>query len=354
MIQIVSVKFRTAGKHYDFLCDDLSLSIHDQVIVETDRGLSLGTVTTEPRECEPQRAPEKLKNVLRLATADDIAMAAESESKEKEAFDFCLKRIQVRRMEMKLVRAEYLFDSSKIIFYFTADGRVDFRDLVKDLAQQFRTRIEMRQIGVRDEAKITGGIGICGRALCCCSFLINFAPVSVKMAKEQNLALNPSKISGQCGRLLCCLNYEYETYREYRRELPKCGRRVRVGGHEGTVVAQNVLARRVTIRREDNTSVEVPVDQLEVLEKLTEKPSASTKSIAPRPRNRQTGRQTDRGYKQTDQQAPAAHDTEERTSDHPSGQKADLKESLPAARKKSRRRPRRRPANSKPSGDKNG
>ncbi len=353
MIRIVSVKFRTAGKHYDFLCDGLSLSVHDQVIVETDRGLALGTVTTAPRECESDRAPDKLKSVLRLATPEDIALADASESKEKEAFEFCLKRIQVRRMEMKLVRAEYLFDASKIIFYFTADGRVDFRDLVKDLAQHFRTRIEMRQIGVRDEAKITGGIGICGRTLCCCSFLVNFAPVSVKMAKEQNLALNPSKISGQCGRLLCCLNYEYETYREYRKELPKCGLRVVVDGHEGTVVSQNVLSRRVTVRREDNSTVEVPVDQLKVLEKPSEKPSTPARSTASRPRNLQTGRQTDRDSKPASRKAPAGHAAEEKASDHPSGQKADFKGSLPA-RKKSRRRPRRRPANSKPSGDENG
>jgi hypothetical protein len=166
-------------------------------------------------------------------------------------------------MDMKLVRAEYIFDGSKIIFYFTADGRVDFRELVKDLAHHFHTRIEMRQIGVRDEAKLTGGIGICGRELCCCTFLTEFTPVSVKMAKEQGLALNPNKISGQCGRLLCCLSYEFETYCSMKKCLPKCGRKVQVEGGEGEIVDQNVLAQTVTVRLGDGKKMEVPADQLE-------------------------------------------------------------------------------------------
>jgi hypothetical protein len=166
-------------------------------------------------------------------------------------------------MEMKLVRAEYLFDGSKIIFYFTADGRVDFRELVKDLAHHFHTRIEMRQIGVRDEAKMIGGIGICGRELCCCTFLTEFAPVSVKMAKEQGLALNPNKISGQCGRLLCCLGYEFETYCGMRKNLPKCGRKVAIEGKEGEVVDQKILAQKVTLRMEDGKYLEVTAEQVE-------------------------------------------------------------------------------------------
>jgi cell fate regulator YaaT (PSP1 superfamily) len=344
MIRIVSVKFRTAGKQYDFGCNSLELAAHDQVIVETDRGQSLGTVVSAPRECKPGQAPDKLKNVLRLATANDKNMAKQSEAKEKTAFEFCQARIQSRNMDMKLVRAEYLFDASKIIFYFTADGRVDFRDLVKDLAHHFHTRIEMRQIGVRDEAKITGGLGICGRALCCCTFLVNFAPVSVKMAKEQNLALNPNKISGQCGRLLCCLNYEYETYKEHRKGLPKCGRKVMHEGLEGMVVAHNVLARKVTVRREDNVSLEVPVEQLEVLDKSAEKQP----SPPPKTRSRQN---TSR--RQSPRKPANAQETKDREAT-PQPKPAEVSDGDKPARKKSRRRPRRRPANSKPSGDKNG
>ncbi len=351
MIRIVSVKFRTAGKNYDFLCKNLELAPQDQVIVETDRGQSLGTVVSSPRECEPSQAPDKLKSVLRLATAKDKNMARQSAAKEQAAFEFCQQRILSRNMDMKLVRAEYLFDASKIIFYFTSDGRVDFRDLVKDLAHHFHTRIEMRQIGVRDEAKITGGLGICGRALCCCTFLVNFAPVSVKMAKEQNLALNPNKISGQCGRLLCCLNYEYDTYRDHRKGLPKCGRKVKHDGQEGMVVSQNVLARKVTVRREDNVNVEVPVEELELLDKTGEKqPQSSTRT---------RGKQAP-GRKQASRRNTSAEETKERspkTQQKPQKKQAqkpqENKDGDKPARKKSRRRPRRRPAN-KPSGDKNG
>lgn len=348
MIRIVSVKFRTAGKQYDFSCNSLELTAGDQVIVETDRGQALGTVVGAPRDCAPAEAPDKLKNVLRLATAKDLSMAAQSAAKEKTAFAVCLERIRARNMEMKLVRAEYLFDASKIIFYFTSDGRVDFRDLVKDLAHHFHTRIEMRQIGVRDEAKITGGIGICGRALCCCTFLVNFAPVSVKMAKEQNLALNPNKISGQCGRLLCCLNYEYDTYRDHRKGLPKCGRKVSVDGQEGQVVAHNVLAKRVTVRMEDNVSIEVPAERLELLEKTADKqPSAQSR---PRPKKAAGRSQAPRKAAAADAGKGRAEKPEQKQPPKPAaGGEADK-----PARKKSRRRPRRRPANSKPSGDKNG
>ena len=352
MIRIVSVKFRTAGKQYDFLCNSLELKAQDQVIVETDRGQSLGTVVVAPRECEPTQAPDKLKKVLRLATANDINMAKQSETKEQTAFEFCKQRIQSRNMDMKLVRAEYLFDASKVIFYFTADGRVDFRDLVKDLAHHFHTRIEMRQIGVRDEAKITGGLGICGRALCCCTFLVNFAPVSVKMAKEQNLALNPNKISGQCGRLLCCLNYEYETYREQRKTLPKCGRKVMHEGLESMVVAHNVLAQKVTVRREDNVSIEVPVGQLEALDTTT----AKQPSQPPKTRSRQTTgrRQSPRKPDATQETKAPTPQPKPKPKPKPLPKPAEISEGDKPASKKSRRRPRRRPANSKPPGDKNG
>lgn len=262
-IRIVSVKFRNAGKHYDFNAQGLELPPGTRVVVETDRGRALGVIAGPARDIPRLEAPEDLKSILRLASDEDIAMSAANASKEKEAFRFCMRRIQERKMEMKLVRAEYLFDSSKIIFYFTADGRIDFRELVKDLAHYFHTRIEMRQIGVRDEAKLTGGLGICGRELCCCTFLTDFTPVSVKMAKEQGLALNPNKISGQCGRLLCCLSYEFETYCSLKKNLPKCGRKVHLCGKEAEVIDQNVLAQTVTVTFEDGQKKEVTVDEVE-------------------------------------------------------------------------------------------
>jgi len=263
MIRLVPIKFRAAGRHYDFNALGFELNTGDRVVVETDRGRALGIVVDSPREVPPGEAPEDVKNILRPASEEDLNLATVNAGREKDAFRFCQKRIQERRMEMKLVRAEYLFDGSKIIFYFTADGRVDFRELVKDLAHHFHTRIEMRQIGVRDEAKMIGGIGICGRELCCCTFLTEFAPVSVKMAKEQGLALNPSKISGQCGRLLCCLGYEFDTYCGLRKNLPKCGRKVIIEGKEGEVVDQKILAQKVTLRMGDGKHLEVTAEQIE-------------------------------------------------------------------------------------------
>ncbi len=261
-LRIVSISFHTAGKLFDFDARDLELTPGDQVIVETERGRALGTVITQVREVTPQEAPPKLKAIQRLATENDLAMAESNSTREAEALKFCKIRVAERKMEMKLVRAEYLYDGSKIIFYFTADGRVDFRELVRDLAQHFRTRIEMRQIGVRDEAKLTGGIGICGRELCCSSYLRNFAPVSVKMAKAQGLALNPSKISGQCGRLLCCLAYEYETYNELRKNLPKCGKKISLESGPAEVISVDVLAQKMTVRCTDGERCSMTVDEL--------------------------------------------------------------------------------------------
>jgi cell fate regulator YaaT (PSP1 superfamily) len=282
MIRLVSIKFRPAGRHYDFSPKDLDLHSGDSVIVETDRGRALGIVAGEPREVPPEQAPDDLKNIVRSATEEDLAQAAANGPREKEAYRFCQRRIKERKMEMKLVRAEHLFDGSKIIFYFTADGRVDFRELVKDLAHHFHTRIEMRQIGVRDEAKLIGGIGICGRELCCCTFLTEFAPVSVKMAKEQGLALNPTKISGQCGRLLCCLGYEFETYCSLRKGLPKCGRKVQLQGQEGEVIDQDVLRQKVTVRMEGGQRLSVTAEQIERGE--LPKTEAGGTTPAPRPR----------------------------------------------------------------------
>jgi cell fate regulator YaaT (PSP1 superfamily) len=248
MIRIVPLKFQQAGRQYDFNALALDLKAGDKVIVETDRGRAMATVVIPPREIPDDRAPEGLKNILRIATEEDLALAETNAAREKDAQRYCSERIHERQLEMKLVRAEYAFDGSKIIFFFTADGRIDFRELVKDLAHHFHTRIEMRQIGVRDEAKLVGGMGICGRELCCSSFLTQFSPVSVKMAKEQGLALNPTKISGQCGRLLCCLGYEFETYVELKKGMPKCGKKIMWQNRECEVTSQDILRQQVTLR----------------------------------------------------------------------------------------------------------
>ncbi|HKZ17092.1 MAG TPA: stage 0 sporulation family protein, partial [Geobacteraceae bacterium] len=257
LAQVVKIQFQTAGKLYDFGTAGITVQKGDKVIVETERGRSIGTVVKGPVDIEDKDIPDGFKSILRKAEQEDLQAAAGNAAKEKEAFNFCLVRIKERGMEMKLVKVEYLFDGSKAIFYFTADGRIDFRELVKDLAHAFHTRIEMRQIGVRDESGMVGGLGVCGRELCCASFLREFEPVSVKMAKEQNLALNPSKISGQCGRLLCCLGYEYETYCSLKKCLPKCGKRVHCGDAAGEVVRLNILEGTVTIRTDDNHEVVV-------------------------------------------------------------------------------------------------
>jgi cell fate regulator YaaT (PSP1 superfamily) len=267
--RIVSVSFQYAGKLFDFDALDLELNNRDQVVVETERGKSLGTVIGPIRDAESENNQTKLKPILRKANQQDLEMATANGEREEEALKFCKKRVSERNMEMKLVSAEYLFDGSKIIFYFTADGRIDFRDLVRDLAQHFRTRIEMRQIGVRDEAKMVGGLGCCGRELCCSSYLRSFAPVSVKMAKAQGLALNPSKISGQCGRLLCCLGYEYDTYNDLRKNLPKCGKKLNLPDGPADVVAINVLAQKVTIADKDGRR-EVHIDDLHKPQKSLE------------------------------------------------------------------------------------
>ena len=223
MIKVIGVRFRTAGKIYFFDPKDFDIKRGDHVIVETARGIEFGTVMSGVKEVEDEKVIQPLKPVLRVANQKDIEQEAENKVKEKEAFRLCLEKIREHELDMKLIDAEYTFDNNKVLFYFTADGRIDFRELVNDFASVFKTRIELRQIGVRDEAKMLGGIGFCGRPLCCHTFLGDFAPVSIKMAKEQNLSLNPSKISGICGRLLCCLKYENDVYVENR----KCGCKVK-------------------------------------------------------------------------------------------------------------------------------
>ena len=248
MTKVIGVRFRTAGKIYFFSPGKLEIKTGDKVIVETARGVEFGSVVTGPKEVEDDKITQPLKSVIRLATEDDKKKEEKNKEKEKEAFKICLDKIHKHGLEMKLIDAEYTFDNNKVLCYFTADGRIDFRELVKDLASVFRTRIELRQIGVRDETKIRGGIGICGRPLCCHTYLSEFAPVSIKMAKEQNLSLNPTKISGVCGRLMCCLTNEEETYEELNSHLPANGDHVTTPeGLRGDVQSVNVLRQLVKV-----------------------------------------------------------------------------------------------------------
>ena len=248
MVKIVGVRFRNAGKVYYFDPKDYKIRVGDHVIVETARGVEYGTVTGKVQEVPEGKVVQPLKPVIRVANAEDDAKAKKNREKEKEAMQICKEKIRKHELEMKLIDAEYTFDNNKVLFYFTADGRIDFRELVKDLAAVFRTRIELRQIGVRDETKILGGIGSCGRPLCCSTFLSEFAPVSIRMAKEQNLSLNPTKISGVCGRLMCCLKNEEETYEYLNSKLPGIGDTVTtVTGLKGEVSSVNVLRQKVKI-----------------------------------------------------------------------------------------------------------
>lgn len=248
MITVIGVRFRTAGKIYYFDPAGRKIKIGDRVIVETARGIEYGYVVLGNREVEDSKVVPPLKAVIRMATPEDEAVEKRNKEKEKEAFRICQEKIKKHNLEMKLIDAEYTFDNNKVLFYFTADGRIDFRELVKDLASVFKTRIELRQVGVRDETKIMGGIGICGRALCCHSYLSEFIPVSIKMAKEQNLSLNPTKISGVCGRLMCCLTNEEETYEELNSRLPSVGDHVTTPeGLHGDVQSVNVLRQQVKV-----------------------------------------------------------------------------------------------------------
>lgn len=250
MVKTVGVRFKKAGKIYYFDPGDLDICIDDNVVVETIRGIEFGKVVLGIREVSEDEIVAPLKKVLRVATEEDHKVYEGNKAKEKEAFDICLRKINDHDLGMKLIDVEYTFDNNKIIFYFTADGRVDFRELVKDLASVFKTRIELRQIGVRDEAKMISGMGPCGKGLCCSTFLGDFAPVSIKMAKEQNLSLNPAKISGICGRLMCCLKYEYDTYECSRKYMPKVGALVDTAEGHGEVVESNILLETVKVKLE--------------------------------------------------------------------------------------------------------
>lgn len=272
MIKVVGVRFRTAGKIYFFDPVKFRIKKSDHVIVETARGVEYGTVVSGIKEIADEKLAQALKPVLRIATERDDQQEISNKAKEKDAFRICLEKIQKHKLEMKLIDAEYTFDNNKVLFYFTADGRIDFRELVKDLAAVFKTRIELRQIGVRDETKIRGGIGICGRPLCCHTHLSEFVPVSIKMAKEQNLSLNPTKISGVCGRLMCCLKHEEETYEVLNKRLPCVGDFVTTeDGLKGEVHSINVLRQlvKVIVIKEDEKEIqEYKVEQLKFKRKV--------------------------------------------------------------------------------------
>lgn len=247
-MEVVGIRFKEVGKIYYFDPLDIKFNKGDHAIVETVRGIECGEVAMENREIDDEEIIKPLKPIIRLATAEDIKTVETNRIKEKEAFEVCLKKIAAHKLDMKLVDVEYTFDGSKVLFYFTSDGRVDFRELVKDLASVFRIRIELRQIGVRDESKMKGGLGICGRPFCCNSFLGDFQPVSIKMAKEQGLSLNPTKISGTCGRLMCCLKYEQNAYEHLLHVTPKVGAIVDTPQGKGTVVEVNLLKGMLKIR----------------------------------------------------------------------------------------------------------
>jgi cell fate regulator YaaT (PSP1 superfamily) len=252
MANVIGVRFRYAGKVYYFDPVDIKLEQGEMVIVETARGVECGEVVNPAREVDESEVVAPLKKVMRKATEEDLNQVEENRKKSEEAYQICLEKIQKHNLEMKLIDVEYTFDNNKVLFYFTADGRIDFRELVKDLAAVFRTRIELRQIGVRDEAKMMGGLGVCGRSLCCSTHLTEFHPVSIKMAKEQSLSLNPTKISGTCGRLMCCLKYEQEAYEDLLRRVPRVGALVQTPVGTGGVMYVSLLEEKVKVKLDNN------------------------------------------------------------------------------------------------------
>lgn len=263
MLEVIGVRFKEAGKIYYFDPSDITITLDDYVIVETARGVEFGQVVIESKMVEKEDVVLPLKKVVRIADEVDLVNVRENENLAENALGICTKKIKDHRLEMNLVDVEYTFDRNKVIFYFTAEGRIDFRDLVKDLAAQFKTRIELRQIGVRDEAKLLGGIGPCGRMLCCSTFLGDFEPVSIKMAKDQSLSLNPAKISGLCGRLMCCLKYENDHYEDAKRNLPDMGEEIYTNHGRGKVVGLNILETLVQVEMyESETVVEYTLDEL--------------------------------------------------------------------------------------------
>ena len=288
MIRIIGVRFKENGKVYHFDPAEFAPEKGTFVIVETARGLEYGEVVVPPADIPDEELVSPLKKVVRLATPADAKQVEQNRRREKEAYDICLKKIEKHKLEMKLIHVEYSFDGNKILFYFTANGRVDFRELVKDLASVFRTRIELRQIGVRDEAKMMGGLGVCGRPLCCATFLSDFHPVSIKMAKEQNLSLNPSKISGTCGRLMCCLGHEQECYEALNKVTPPVGSVVKTPRGNGVVASSALLKGLLKVKldgEDENTLATFSVDEVKLLkrshknEKMDEKELSELKKL---------------------------------------------------------------------------
>ena len=274
MKKIVGVRFKKPGKIYFFDPDNLEIKMDDKVIVETAMGEELGEVVIAKRELPDEKVTNPLKKVIRIATSQDLKNMQFYKAKEPEALKICEEKIKKHNLDMKLTGVEYKFDGSKILFYFTADGRIDFRELVKELASIFKTRIELRQIGVRDEVKRIGGNGVCGRELCCCSFLGNFETVSIKMAKEQNIALNPSKISGNCGRLMCCLKYEQEAYEDKLKHLPKVGAIVKTEEGEGVVDNVEILKEVVKVKFKDGDEFyykKYPASEVKIIKNISNK-----------------------------------------------------------------------------------
>ncbi|MFH0913102.1 MAG: stage 0 sporulation family protein [Candidatus Omnitrophota bacterium] len=263
MTDTILVRLRDSGQTYSYKATNLNAKVGDYVILEHDRGLDYGQIVSPKDASLDNKSNEPLKKIIRVALESDLKQIADNRTKSREAFNTCLKKIVEHKLDMKLVRAEYSFDRTKIIFYFTASGRVDFRNLVKDLAKIFKARIELRQIGVRDEARLFGGYGHCGRELCCKKFLKDFEPVTIKMAKEEGLPLNPPKISGLCGRLMCCLNFEYETYKILSKGLPREGEHIHTKDAKGKVIGVNVFKRSATVELEDGTQIEVSYKEKE-------------------------------------------------------------------------------------------
>ncbi len=277
MVKVVGVRFKKAGKVYYFDPDQFNIEAGANVIVETARGVEFGEAVIPVRDVTDDEIVAPLKKVMRIATDEDVKHASENKRKENEAFATCLQKIKDHSLDMKLIEVEYTFDNNKILFYFTADGRVDFRELVKDLAAVFKTRIELRQIGVRDESKMMGGIGVCGRVLCCSSYLGEFQPVSIKMAKEQGLSLNPTKISGTCGRLMCCLKYEQDAYEHLIKRAPKAGAIVDTPDGQGVVVETYLIREIVKVRLDKGNETDLQtykVNEVKVIKDVSSKEEA--------------------------------------------------------------------------------
>ncbi|OQY01911.1 MAG: stage 0 sporulation protein [Desulfobacteraceae bacterium 4572_130] len=257
MIKVVGIKFKPTGKTYDFECTFLDFNIGDKVIVTTEQGIELGTVAVSPALLKKEKQQKVLKQVLRVATENDFQKKEENKKLENKAFHFCQKRIKKQKIKMNLFSVQSTFDLTKLTFFYTADGRVDFRELVKELVKKYYTRIEMRQVGIRNQSKECGGLGKCGREICCTCFLKKFDSVSIKMAKRQNLSLNPTKISGLCGRLMCCLTFEDKIYKELKKKMPRIGKIINTPEGKGTVIRQNILKQSITLGFEDKSEIEI-------------------------------------------------------------------------------------------------